>query len=180
MNKLLIGIMVLSMNVSCKEKKADRVASVRSGDRTNKTESNIYRCGDSMFAAFNRKDWMTFVKNNHPNMTRRMGGPASFASFISKQMSQIPDTAIAGIQMGDILQIVKTPKDEQCLVEQIIKMNLNGKIIDKKTYLIGESLDQGITWTFFDATTKTGLTPKDIKPDLSNELKIPNETDKVE
>ena len=157
--------------ISCKEQNG-AILSARS-EPTNDTEKSIYRCGDSMMAAFNRKDWTTFVKYNHPNMTKRMGGTAAFASFISKQMENIPDTLVKSVEMGKILQVVKTPKDEQCVVEQIIKMKLDGKVIDKKTFLVGESLDQGNSWTFFDASTKTGLTPEDIKPDISKELQLP-------
>ncbi len=157
--------------ISCKEQNSSALSGRR--ESLNETEKNIYRCGDSMLAAFNRKDWMTFVKYNHPNMTRRMGGTTAFASFIAKQMDQIPDTVIRSVEMGKILQVVKTPEDEQCVVEQIIKMNLDGKIIDKKTHLVGESLDRGYNWTFFDASTKTGLTPEDIKPDVSKALKMP-------
>jgi hypothetical protein len=54
-----------------------------------------------------------------------------------------------------------------------MKMELKGISLDKTTYLVGESLDNGNTWTFFDASTKTRLTPKDIKPDISTELKMP-------
>ena len=157
--------------ISCKEQNG-AILSARS-EPTNDTEKSIYRCGDSMMAAFNRKDWTTFVKYNHPNMTKRMGGTAAFASFISKQMENIPDTLVKSVEMGKVLQVVKTPQDLQCVVEQIIKMNLDGRTIDKKTYLIGESLDQGNNWTFFDASTKTGLTPEDIKPDISKELQLP-------
>ena len=171
MNKLMICLIAFFAAMSCKEQNTSTLS--RRGEASNETERNIYRCGDSMLAAFNRKDWMTFVKYNHPNMTKRMGGNTSFASFISKQMDQIPDTVIKSVEMGKILQVVKTPKDEQCVVEQIIKMNLDGKTIDKKTYLIGESLDEGNNWTFFDASTKTGLTPQDIKPDVSKALKVP-------
>jgi hypothetical protein len=173
MNKLLMCIIVLSTIISCKEQKVKGVGLIANRDTTNSIENNIYRCGDSMLAAFKRKDWITFVKYNHPNMTKRMGGAPAFAAFIKRQMDQIRDTVMSNIDLGNILQVVKTPKDEQCVVEQIIKMNLDGKTIDKKTYLVGESLDQGYTWTFFDATTQTGLTPRDIKPDVSAALKIP-------
>jgi hypothetical protein len=159
--------------IACKglNRETDETVSVR--EPANKTEENIYRCGDSMLAAFKRKDWVTFVKYNHPNMTSRMGGPEAFASFISVQMKQIPDSTIQSITIGKILQVVKTAKDEQCVVEQNMKMEQHGTTLDKTTYLVGESLDNGETWTFFDASTKTGLLPKDIKPDISNELQIP-------
>lgn len=166
-------VIVLVLLVACKEQNrgTDKTVAVR--EASNKTEENIYRCGDSMLAAFRRKDWVTFVQYNHPNMTKRMGGPEAFASFISLQMKQIPDSAIESIAIGRILQVVTTPKDKQCVVEQHLKLQQQGRTLDKTTYLVGESLDNGETWTFFDASAKTGLLPKDIKPDISSDLQVP-------
>lgn len=169
MNEILMALTCLILVTSCNEQKSKS----HSGTAANKTEENIYRCGDSMLAAFKRKDWMTFVKYNNPNMTKRMGGTAAFASFINEQMKQIPDTAIKNISLGEILQVVKTPSDVQCVVEQNMLLQLDGTNLNKTTYLVGESLDNGTNWTFFDASTKTLLAPKDIKTNISNELKIP-------
>lgn len=173
MNRIFTGIIILLLLTACKEQANETGKTAGRREAANETERRIYLSGDSMLAAFRRKDWLAFVKYNHPNMTQRMGGAEAFASFINMQMKQIPDTAIKSISIGKILQVVKTPKDEQCVAEQHIKMELNGIKLHKTTYLIGESLDNGNTWTFFDASTKTGLSPKDIKPDISNELKIP-------
>ncbi len=106
-------------------------------------------------------------------MVQRMGGEQAFASFVNLQMKQIPVGAIKNVTLGKILQHVKTGKDEQCIVEQNMEISLEGNHFIKKTYLVGESLNGGNSWTFFDASTKTLLSPKDIKPDLSPELKIP-------
>lgn len=173
MNRIFTAIIVLLMLTACKEQRNDTVKTADDRATANETGKNIYKSGDSMLAAFKRKDWISFVRYNNPNMTKRMGGAEAFASFINMQMKQIPDSSIKSISLGKILQVVKTPKDEQCVVEQNMKMEQKGITLDKTTYLIGESLDNGNTWTFFDASTKTGLLPKDIKPDISDKLKIP-------
>lgn len=173
MNRILAGCIALLLITACKEQKneAAKTADVRAV--ANETEKNIYRAGDSMLAAFKRKDWISFVRYNHPNMTKRMGGAEAFASFINLQMKQVPATAIKSVSLGKILQVVTTPKDVQCVVEQNMQMELDGVSRSKTTYLIGESLDNGRSWTFFDGSTKTMLFPKDIKPDISDELIIP-------
>jgi hypothetical protein len=137
------------------------------------TAKNIYKSGDSMLAAFNRKDWPTFIRYHHPSMTKMMGGPTAFSSFVSQQMKQIPAGATNEVTLGRVLQVVKTPKDLQCVVEQHNKIIIEGLDMSRTTYLIGESLDDGKTWTFLDASVKSGVTPKGLKPDLSSELKIP-------
>jgi hypothetical protein len=146
----------------------------------NETEKNIYRCADSMIDAFKRKDWPTFVKYNHPNLVKIVGGPEAFASFINLQMKQIPDSVVKNIEIGRVLQVVKTPKDEQCLVEQNMRLQSAGVTFSKTTYLIGESVNSGKNWTFFDVSTNSRLTPKHIKPDISKELIIPDKKTVVE
>lgn len=172
MKRILQGLIVLFLIPACKEPKVEpgKIENRIARDRIAK---NIYRSGDSMLAAFRRKDWTTFVLYNHPNMVKRMGGIPAFASFINLQMKQVPENAIKSIALGKILQIVKTVDDVQCVVEQNMKMEVEGVGFDKTTYLVGESVDDGEHWTFFDASTKTPLLPKDIKPNLSNQIKVP-------
>ena len=173
MYRIFSAFIVLSIMAGCKGQADETSKTTNNRVVANETERNIYKSGDSMLAAFKRKDWTTFVRYNNPNMTKRIGGAEAFESFIKMQMKQIPETAIKSLSLGKILQVVKTQKDRQCVVEQHMEMQQNGITLNKTTYLIGESLDDGNTWTFFDASTKAGLLPKDIKPDVSSELKIP-------
>jgi hypothetical protein len=176
MKKILSLILAALIIIACKNEKDEiKEGSVSNitGRGANDVERNIYRSGDSMLTAFNRKDWKTFVQFHHPAMIKMMGGVNAYASFVSQQMKQIPDTAVKGVELGKILQVVKTPKDQQCVVEQNMKIFMEGIDLSRTTYLIGESLDNGNTWAFLDATAKSGVTPKAIKPDLSDELKIP-------
>ncbi len=45
--------------------------------------------------------------------------------------------------------------------------------ITTTTYLIGESKNNGNSWTFFDASNNGNIKPADIKPNLSSKFKIP-------
>ena len=164
---------ILLFVIGCSNPQNESGSAQKTSVISTNTERNIYRSGDSMLEAFRRKDWNTFVKFNHPNMVQRMGGEKAFASFVSMQMTQLPDSAIRTVSLGKILQVVETGTDKQCVVEQNMEISVEGRNFNKKTYLVGQSLDGGNSWTFFDASTKTLLAPKDIKPDLSPELKIP-------
>lgn len=157
----------------------DQQADANRKKPANETEENIYRAADSMMAAFKRQDWQAFAHYNHPSMKRMMGGNGHFVSYISNQMADIPDTAIKSIKAGDILQVVKTDLDLQCVVEQHMHIQLEHIDIHTTSHLVGESLDNGKTWTFFDASSHGLVTPKDIKPNLSPELKIPPQKKEV-
>jgi uncharacterized protein YlzI (FlbEa/FlbD family) len=174
MKRILAFALVVFCIPACK----NNSSSQKTRTISNETEANIYRSADSMMAAFKRKDWVTFAKYNHPSMEKMIGGSEAFSSFINEQMKQVPDTAIKNLEAGKILQVVKTDKDEQCVLEQIMEMQMNGTRLIKTTYLIGESLDSGKTWTFLDAST--GMAPKDLKKDISPELKIPEKKQRVE
>jgi hypothetical protein len=172
-NVILICLFISTLTIACKDKSKHNAA--------NETEENIYRSADTMLAAFHRGDWLTFAKYNHPAMMKMMGGQEAFAAFIAQQMKQIPDTAIKKIEAGKILQVVKTDKDQQCVLEQYMEMHMEGVKIKNTTYLVGESLDNGKTWTFFDASP-SAMQLKDIKADISPALQIPakkQETEKL-
>jgi uncharacterized protein YlzI (FlbEa/FlbD family) len=171
MRNILACFILLSLVASCRN----------NGNHSprNRTEARIYRSVDSMLAAFKRNDFTTFVKYHNPGMVKMMGGEASFASFISEQMRQIPDTTIKKIEAGKILQVVRTNRDYQCIVEQITEIHTEGTKILSTTYLVGESVDGGKWWTFFDAST-SARAPKEIKPNLSPKLKIPQKKREME
>lgn len=168
---LLTCIIASTLFIACKDEVKER------GEYD--TEKNIYRSADSMMAAFKRHDYKTFAKYNHPAMTKIMGGPEAFALFIAQQMKQIPDTAIKRVDIGKILQIVKTGKDMQCVIEQHMVMEMEGNRIKQTSYIVGESLDTGKNWTFFDASVSS-LSPTKIKPDLSPQLIIPPQKKVIE
>lgn len=173
-SKPIIAAFIGLLAHGCIQHEGKQVKSPNAGYSRAEMEKNIYTSGDSMLAVFKRKDWLGFVKYMHPNLTKRMEGDTAFAAFVALQMKKIPRNAIKDVRLGRILQVVKTPHDEQCVVEQQMTMEVDGVEFDKTTYLVGESRDGGNAWTFFDASTKTALTAKEIKPDLSDELKIPN------
>jgi len=172
MNRILLLLFAAAILVSCKQNQANK------HHPANETEANIYKAADSMMAAFKRRDWMTYAKYNHPSMQKMFGGQQGLASFVNEQMKQVPDTTIKNIEAGKILQVVKTDKDEQCVIEQTTDMHIKGLHVLKTNYLVGESLDGGKTWTFLDVTS--GIPPKTLKPDISPQLKIPEKKQTVE
>jgi hypothetical protein len=178
MKKILFILLIISGTISCKEGVKDgsetrRAAAKDPRNPATETEENIYRSADSMLAAFKGKDWTTFAQYSHPAMIKMLGGQDAFVKLITAQMQQIPDTAVKSIGITKILQVVKTDQDQQCVVEQNMLMELSGMRITSTTYLVGESLNGGKSWTFFDASNGSVVKPKDLKPNLSPEIKVP-------
>lgn len=139
----------------------------------NETEENILRCADNMMAAYKNKDWPTFAKYNNPGMIKLMGGQEAFEKLLVEQMKQTPDSIVKSLTAGNILQVVKTAGDMQCVLEQKMIAQMEAMQITSTTYLVGESLDGGKNWTFFDGAARGLIKPINIKPNLSPDLKIP-------
>ncbi len=145
----------------------------------NKTEEHIYRSADKMLLAFRNKDWESFVTYLHPNMIARLGGKEQMGKLMVAQMKDVPDSAIKKLEVSRIVQVKQTANDVQCIVEQQMMMHLQGAEVTSTTYLVGESLDNGKNWTFFDASNSGAADPRTIKPDLSPELNIPEKKQAV-
>ena len=108
--KTILPLLLIALSLTqCKNEK---VAGAKNSRGQNETEQSIYRSGDSMLAAFHRKDWLTFVNYQHPGMVKMMGGHRAFASLVAAQYNQIPDTAVKKIELGKVLQVVTIPKDK--------------------------------------------------------------------
>lgn len=171
---LILLVSLSSCTDSAPEKEADKTETVeRARVPANETEAAIYKSADSMTTAFKNRDWKTFVLFTHPAMVRVMGGADGLAFMVQQQMQEVPDSVLKRARIDKVLQVEKVDDELQCVVEENIVMEMDGKRITSTTYLIGESLNQGKSWTFFDASNTGQIKPLDIKPNLSPGLKIP-------
>ena len=164
------------------DKKASVTPTIETDNRkpANETEAAIYRSADSMMAAFKSREWMAFAKFTHPNMLRVMGGADNIAFMVKQQMQNVADSVIKTARVEKVLQVEKVDAELQCLVEEKIVMEMEGNRITTTSYLVGESLNQGKSWTFFDASNDGKIKPIDIKPNLSPGIKIPAKKQQTE
>ena len=178
MKKIVVVLLVsCSTMVACKQtdtKNAENNSIVLAErNPANETEAGIYASADSMMQAFTNRDWKTFASFTHPAMVRVMGGPENIALLAQQQMEDVPDSIIKSARIEKILQVEKVENELQCLVEQKLVLEMMGKRITSSTYLVGESLNEGKSWTFFDASNEGRIRPLDIKPNLSPKINIP-------
>ena len=178
MKKIIVVLLVsCSFIMACKqgENKNAQNTGITLADRkpANETEAAIYASADSMMLAFKNRDWKTFARFTHPAMVRVMGGPDNIALLAQQQMNGIPDSIIKSAQVNRILQVEKVDNELQCVVEQKLILEMAGNRITSTTYLVGESLNEGKSWTFFDASNEGRIKPLDIKPNLSPKFTIP-------
>ncbi len=142
-------------------------------------KTNIQACADSLAAAFKSKNWELFTRYSYPALIGSIGGKKEFIAYVSQTFMQIPDSAVKKYETGRILQVVKTSRDFQTVIELNSVIELQGMRITTTSYMIGESWDGGLFWTFFDSQSDA-LAATQIKPDLSEQLIIPKKNEKVE
>lgn len=146
---------------------------------TSFARKNINRCADSLVKGFRTKNWELFALYSNPAIIGTMGGKESFISFVNQAFATIPSVAWKMYKPGKILQVVKTPYDLQSVSELNSVIEWDGKRITATSYMIGQSWDGGLNWTFFDSQSDTNAV-KAIKPDISPEIIIPVKKEKVE
>jgi len=142
-------------------------------------KSNIYRCADSLTHNFKVKNWERFTLYSNPALVARMGGKNEFIDYLSQLFMQVPDSAWKKYEAGKILQIVKTDNDLQAVIELNSILQWEGTRVTSTSHMIGESWDGGLFWTFFDSLNDA-KNARQIKPDLSKEIIIPQKNEKVE
>jgi hypothetical protein len=108
-----------------------------------------------------------------------MGGKNEFMKYMAMMFEPIPDSAWKQYEPGKILQVIKTEGDLQAVIELKSIIDWQGRRITTVSHLIGESWDGGLFWTFFDSGDNRNSAIL-IKPDLSEELIIPQKIEKVE
>jgi hypothetical protein len=99
--------------------------------------------------------------------------------YMAIMFSPIPDSAWKEYKAGKILQVIKTGGDFQTAVELRSVVDWEGRRITTVSHLIGQSWDGGLFWTFFDSEGDRTAAML-MKPDLSEQLIIPQKTEKVE
>ncbi|MBC7875312.1 MAG: hypothetical protein H7Y01_15025 [Ferruginibacter sp.] len=140
---------------------------------------NIRHCADSLTHGFKTKDWDLFTRYSYPAMVGSLGGKKEFSTYISQMFSQVPDTAWKKYEPGKVLQVIKTGGDFQAIIELNTIIEWQGSRITTTSHLVAESWDGGMFWTFFDSQGDVN-TAKLIKPDLHEQLIIPQREEKKE
>lgn len=133
---------------------------------------NISRCADSLAYGFKTKNWNLYARYSYPAIIGSMGGKEEFKKMISETYAIIPDTAWKLYEPGKILQVIKTAGDMQAVMELKSVLLFEGARITSITYLVGESWDGGLFWTFFGSEGDKEMA-RLIKPDLDEQLMIP-------
>ena len=146
---------------------------------TSFVKSNLRRCADSLTHAFRARNWEQFARYSYPALVGSMGGVKEFKTYISNVFGQIPDSAWKKYEAGKILQVIKNGRDFEGIIELKSIIEWQGIRTKATSHLVAQSWDGGMFWTFFDSQGDRRAAEM-IKPELSDQLKIPARDEKRE
>jgi hypothetical protein len=135
-------------------------------------EKNLLRCADSLTVGFKTKNWEQFTRYSYPAMVASLGGTAAFSNYISQMFSQVPASAWKKYEPGKVLQLIKSGRDYQAIIELKTVLDWEGNLIRSTSHLVGSSWDGGQFWTFFDSQGEERAA-RQIMPELDPQLRIP-------
>ncbi|MEJ7627946.1 MAG: hypothetical protein WKF35_13855 [Ferruginibacter sp.] len=139
---------------------------------TTAIKKNIEAATKEMSATFISRNWEEYVKYTHPAVVEMIGGKEKFVKIVSEFMTELPDSSIKFFELGKPMQLINSGHDWQTVIMQKLDIYIQGKMVRSVSYLVGESLDNGKTWTFFDSKGDREVVKK-MKPDVSDKLIIP-------
>lgn len=139
---------------------------------TSFVEKNLLRCADSLTAGFKTKNWEQFTRYSYPAMVASLGGTAAFSNYIAQMFGQVPASAWKKYEPGKVLQLIKTGRDYQAIIELKTILEWEGNLVHSTTHLVGSSWDGGLFWTFFDSQGEERAA-RQIMPELDPQLRIP-------
>lgn len=142
-------------------------------------KTGVRRCADSLIYGFRSHNWDLFARYSNPAMVGSMGGKDEFTRYISQTFATVPDSAWKLYKPGSILQVIKTPTELQTVIELHSVIEWQGYRITNTGYLLGQSWDGGLFWTFFDTQSDLAFA-RSIKPDIANAIIIPPKNEKIE
>jgi len=142
-------------------------------------KTNIRRCADSLVSGFRTRNWEFFARYSYPALIGSMGGKDEFIKYMANMFSAIPDSAWKLYEPGKILQVIKIGGDLETVIELKSVVDWQESRYSTVSYLVGESWDGGLFWTFFDSGGNRASALQ-VKPDLSDQLIIPVKSEKRE
>ncbi len=119
-------------------------------------------------------DFGKLLDLTHPKIVKLMGGREAALKRLKKEFdgSEAMGLTFESCKVEPATDLHQTKDGLFCLVPLTLKMKIQGKILTKKSSLLGISTDEGKNWKFVDATNGEQNVRK-LLPEIPESLKIP-------
>ncbi|NML23678.1 hypothetical protein HHL16_22550 [Pseudoflavitalea sp. G-6-1-2] len=136
---------------------------------------NLKLQAEKMGAALVKGDFKTFSTYNHPTILQMMGGAPKMIELMNKATSNMKTQGMSfnKVSFGEPSKFVKSGKELQTTIPQLIVMKLAKGRLENASTLIAVSSDNGANWVFIDTSNKDLATIQKFIPSISSSLVIP-------
>jgi hypothetical protein len=125
------------------------------------------------------RNYDDFLNYMYPDAIPKMGGRENIIKMIKDGQVEMEQngTKIISVEFGEPSEILTKNNTLQCILPQMITLQVKGGTLKSKASLFAISSDNGNNWTFLDVTRKTKEQLKQIIPIFHKGLDIPAPTD---
>lgn len=136
---------------------------------------NLYKQANEMATAVSKGDYKKLLKYTHPKIIKQMGGTEKATQTLKQAMVGMKQQGLQfdKVSIGKVVQTIKSTKDLQSIVPQIIDMKFGTKTIHSNSYLFCISYNAGKNWYFLDTGTTQEVELRKMFPEISTKLVIP-------
>jgi len=128
---------------------------------------------DSLVKCFYYQDWKSYMDFSCPTAIKYYGGKEGFRENVvtayyrnEPKQQERPETV-------RLLELRNLDEQWQCVIEKVRNTTVEDKPAIMTSYLIGQSLDNGINWKFVDVSQNITANLTSLLPTIFNDLVIP-------
>ena len=125
---------------------------------------------DSLLQSFRHNNLDQYTNLSYPGVVSYYGGNKNFREFVQRARAINSDASSEHLRL---VQILNSTNEWQCVVEKNSVTTIDGKKAHIISYLVGQSKDEGQSWTFFDVAFNSVDNLVYIMPDIFDRLSVP-------
>lgn len=127
---------------------------------------------DSLLQSFHLNNLERYTDLSYPGIVQYYGGKKNFEEYVrrTRAVQTVDETSPEQVK---VIQILNSTNEWQCVIEKTRKTVIDNKKAMITSYLVGQSKDEGQSWTFFDVAFNSVDNIAYIMPDIFETLSIP-------
>lgn len=125
---------------------------------------------DSLLASFRQSNIALYTDLSYPGIVQYYGGKKNFEEYLKRTIATTPSYATEYVS---IVQLVNNTNEWQCVIQKTRDAMIDDRRATITTYMVGQSVDNGRSWKFFDVPFNPANNIVYIMPDIFSSLVIP-------
>ncbi|MBL7697714.1 MAG: hypothetical protein JNK79_06130 [Chitinophagaceae bacterium] len=125
---------------------------------------------DSLLNSFRTNNLSLYTELSYPGIVEYYGGKKNFEEYLRRAKAVNSDESPDQVRL---VQLLNNTNEWQCVIQKTHKGTIDNNKALITTYLVGQSVDKGETWKFFDVAYNSVSNAAYIMPDIFTTLVIP-------